>query len=187
MIPVMGLLALSCEKPGQEGGGDNSGAAVLGISVTDLPAVVEVPENQSQSFEVVVIANPGPSEAIQVTLGTDESLVAKYNAAYGTAYEMLPAAAFELPSSALMIMKYNKASVPGSIKLIGAGCEVGKTYVLPVVVASVKGNAAYEAPEDRVAFVVFKMLPAQMVGAGTQADPFKVINIDVFNKLGNIL
>ena len=187
MIPVMGLLALSCEKPGQEGGGDNSGAAVLGISVTDLPQVVEVPENQSQSFEVVVIANPGPSEAIQVTLGTDESLVAKYNAAYGTAYEMLPAAAFELPSSALMIMKYNKASVPGSIKLIGAGCEVGKTYVLPVVVASVKGNAAYEAPEDRVAYVVFKMLPAQMEGAGTQADPFKVKNIDEFNKLGNIL
>ena len=186
MIPVMGLLALSCEKePGQEGG--NSGAAVLGISVTGLPEVVEVPENQSQSFEVVVISNPGPSEAIQVTLGTDESLVAKYNAAYGTAYEMLPTAAYELPSSALMVMKYNKISVPSSLKLIGAGCEVGKTYLLPVVVASVKGNAAYEAPEDRVAYVVFKMLAAQMEGAGTQADPFKVKNIDEFNKLGNVL
>lgn len=95
MIPVMGLLALSCEKTGQEGGG-NTGAAVLGVSVTNLPQVVEVPQNQSQSFEIVVVANPGPSEAIQVTLGTDESLVAKYNAANGTAYEMLPSAAFEL-------------------------------------------------------------------------------------------
>ena len=84
MIPVMGLLALSCEKTGQEGGG-NTGAAVLGVSVTNLPQVVEVPQNQSQSFEIVVVANPGPSEAIQVTLGTDESLVAKYNAANGTA------------------------------------------------------------------------------------------------------
>lgn len=187
MIPVMSLLALSCEELGQEGGSDNSNAAVLGISVTDLPQVVEVPENQSQSFEVIVVANPGPSEAIQVTLGTDETLVAKYNAAYGTAYEMLPATAFELPSSALMIMKYNKTSVPGSIKLIGAGCEVGKTYVLPVVVASVKGNAAYEAPEDRVAYVVFKMLEAQMEGSGTQADPYKVKKVDEFNKIGNIL
>lgn len=187
MIPVMGLLALSCEKPGQEGGGDNSGAAVLGVSITNLPEVVEIPENQSQSFEVIVVANPGPSEAIQVTLGTDESLVAKYNSANGTAYEMLPSAALELPSSALMIMKYNKTSVPGSIRLIGAGCEVGKTYVLPVVVASVKGNAAYEAPEDRVAYVVFKMLEAQMEGAGTQANPYKIKKVDEFNKIGNIL
>ena len=187
MIPVMSLLALSCEELGQEGGSDNSDAAVLGVSITNLPAVVEIPENQSQSFEVIVVANPGPSEAIQVSLGTDETLVAKYNAAYGTAYEMLPATAFELPSSALMIMKYNKTSVPGSIKLIGAGCEVGKTYVLPVVVASVKGNAAYEAPEDRVAYVVFKMLEAQMEGAGTQADPYKIKKVDEFNKIGNIL
>lgn len=187
MIPVMGLLALSCEKPGQEGGGDNSNAAVLGVSITNLPAVVEVPQNQSQSFEVLVVANPGPSEAIQVTLGTDESLVAKYNSANGTAYEMLPSAAFELPSSALMVMKYNKTSVPGTIKLIGAGCEVGKTYVLPVVVASVKGNAAYQAPEDRVAYVVFKMLAAQMAGSGSQADPYLVTNTEEFNKIGNIL
>ncbi|MBR5562686.1 MAG: DUF1735 domain-containing protein [Bacteroidales bacterium] len=186
MIPVMGLLALSCEKPGQEGGG-NTGAAVLGVSVTDLPQVVEVPQNQSQSFEILVVANPGPSEAIQVTLGTDESLVAKYNAANGTAYEMLPSAAFELPSSALMVMKYNKTSVPGTLKLIGAGCEQGKTYVLPVVVSSVKGNAAYEAPEDRVAYVVFKMLAAQMAGSGTQADPYLVTNTEEFNKIGNIL
>ena len=186
MIPVMGLLALSCEKTGQEGGG-NTGAAVLGVSITALPEVVEVPQNQSQSFEVIVVANPGPSEAIQVTLGTDESLVAKYNAAYGTTYEMLPAAAFELPSSPLMVMKYNKASAPGTLKLIGAGCEVGKTYVLPVVVSSVKGNAAYEAPEDRVAYVVFKMLAAQMAGSGTQSDPYLVTNTEEFNKIGNIL
>ncbi len=186
MIPVMGLLALSCEKTGQEGGG-NTGAAVLGVSVTNLPQVVEVPQNQSQSFEVVVVANPGPSEAIQVSLGTDESLVAKYNAAYGTAYEMLPAAAFELPSSPLMVMKYNKTSAPGTLKLIGAGCVQDKAYLLPVVVSSVKGNAAYEAPEDRVAYVVFKMLEAQMAGAGTQADPYLVTSTNEFNKIGNVL
>lgn len=187
MIPVMGLLALSCEKTGQEGGGGNTGAAVLGVSVTNLPQVVEVPQNQSQSFEVVVVANPGPSEAIQVSLGTDESLVAKYNAAYGTAYEMLPAAAFELPSSPLMVMKYNKTSAPGTLKLIGAGCVQDKAYLLPVVVSSVKGNAAYEAPEDRVAYVVFKMLEAQMAGAGTQADPYLVTSTNEFNKIGNVL
>ncbi|MBR2609032.1 MAG: DUF1735 domain-containing protein [Bacteroidales bacterium] len=185
LISVAFLLAFACTKEG----GDESSAttAVLGVSIKDLPAVVEVPESQSQAFEVVVVANPGPSDVIQVTLGTDETLVEKYNAANGTAYEMLPASAYELPSSALMVMKYNKTSAPGTVRLKGAGCELDKVYVLPVVVSSVKGTAPYEAPEDRVAYVVFKMLEAQMAGAGTQTDPYIMTQTDEFDKLGNLL
>ena len=185
MISAACLLAFSCTK---EGGEDTAATkAVLGVSITDLPAIVEVPESQSQSFEVLVVANPGPSDAIYVTLGTDASLVEKYNATNGTAYELLPEAAYELPASALMVMKYNKTSAPGTIRFKGAGCVQDKEYLLPVVVASVKGTAAYEAPEERIAYVIFKMLEAQMAGSGVESDPYLVTTTDEFKKIGNIL
>jgi hypothetical protein len=185
MISAACLLAFACTN---EGGEDTAATkAVLGVSITDLPAVVEVPESQSQSFEVLVVANPGPSDAIHVTLGTDASLVDKYNATNGTAYELLPEAAYELPASALMVMKYNKTSAPGSIRFKGAGCEQDKVYLLPVVVASVKGTAAYEAPEERVAYVLFKMLEAQMAGSGVENDPYLITKTDEFKKINNVL
>ena len=184
LISAACLFSFACTNESGEG---TATTAVLGVSLTDLPAIVEVPESQSQAFEVIVVSNPGPSDAIHVTLGTDAGLVDKYNATNGTAYELLPEAAYELPSSSLMIMKYNKTSAPGTIRFKGAGCQVGKVYLLPVVVASVKGSAAYEAPEERVAYVLFKMLEAQMEGTGTQADPYKVKSVDEFNKLANVL
>ena len=179
-------LLVSCSKEGDEGG-NGSGTAVLGISVRDLPEVVEVPANQTQTYELVVTANPGPSAVLDVTIGTDETLVAKYNLANGTSYEMLPAAAYELSSAPLMLMRFNKTSAPGTLKLKGAGCELDKTYLLPLVIGQVKGAAAYEAPEENVVFVVFKMLEAQIEGAGTAASPYLLGDLETFKKLGNML
>lgn len=188
LIPVMGLLALSCEKEPNQGTGEGNGnGAVLGVTINGLEDVVEVPQNQTKAYEVVVTANPGPESALNVTLGTNEALVAKYNAANGTSYTMLPSEAYEMPSSSLLLMRYNKTSVPGTIKLKGVGCDGNVTYLLPVVVSSVKGEAAYEAPEDKVAYVVYRMLAAEMEGAGTAADPYKVKDVETFNKIGNML
>lgn len=177
-------LLVSCNKEGDEGGNAN---AILGVSVTSLPEVVEVPENQTQTYDLLVTANPGPAAAIKVTVGTDETLVAKYNLTNGTEYEMLPSAAYEIVGTPLTIMRYNKTSNPGSLKLKGAGCQIGKTYLLPLVVDQVTGTTAFEAPESGIVYVVYKMLEAQMEGAGTQASPYLVGERTSFGKIGNIL
>lgn len=185
LIPLA-CLFLSCDKEGDDAG-SGSGPAILGISVKGLPSLVEVPENQTQTFELTVTADPGPSDVLNVTVGTDESLVQEYNLTNGTSYEMIPSAAYELPSSPLMLMRYNKTSAPGTLKLKGAGCEVGKTYLLPLVVDQVKGTAAYEAPEEKAVYVVFTMLESQMDGAGTEASPYLVGDLTTFGKIGNML
>ena len=184
LIPFA-CLAISCDKEGE--GGATSGPAVLGVSVTDVPSIVEVPENQTKTFELKVTANPGPASAISVTVGTDETLVDKYNTANGTSYEMLPEAAYEISATPLTLMKYNKTSVPGTLKLKGAGCELDKVYVLPLVVETVKGDAAYETPEDKVAYVLYKMLESQIMGAGTQTDPYVILDLKTFNAIGDVL
>lgn len=185
LIPLT-CLALSCNKEGDQGG-TGSGNAVLGVSVTALPEIVEVPENQTQEYELFVTANPGPSAAIKVTVGTDETLVAKYNLAEGTEYEMLPSAAYEISSTPLTIMRYNKKSTAGTLKLKGAGCDLSKTYLLPLVVDQVTGTTAFEAPEENVVYVVYKMLEAQLEGAGTAASPYLIGDVQAFSKMGNVL
>lgn len=183
LIPVLGLLA-SCEKQPDE---QVAGKAVLGVSVENLPELVELPQNQSLSYTMYVVAEPGPSDALKVTLSADPAFVDEYNANNGTAYEMLPADAYEIVASDLMIMRYNKQSVPGTLKLKGAGCEVDKTYLLPIVVDKVQGTAQYEAPLDKVAYVFFKMTEAQIEGAGSASSPYIISDAFTFSKMGNML
>lgn len=183
LIPVLGLLA-SCEKQPDE---QVAGKAVLGVSVENLPELVELPQNQSLSYTMYVVAEPGPSDALKVTLSADPTFVDEYNANNGTAYEMLPADAYEIVASDLMIMRYNKQSVPGTLKLKGAGCEIGKTYLLPIVVDKVQGTAQYEAPLDKVAYVFFKMTEAQIEGAGSASSPYIISDAFTFSKMGNML
>ncbi len=183
---LLTVLTLSCSKEEDEGG-NNSSAAVLGVSVKDLPEVVEVPEHQTLTYELTVTADPGPSAVLNVTAGTDESLVAKYNLANGTSYKMLPSAAYEISSTPLMLMRYNKTSSPGTIKFKGEGCETDQTYLLPLVVDKVEGDATYEISEDKALYVLFTMLEAQVEGAGTEVSPYLISDAENFNKIGNML
>lgn len=184
ILSLMLLAVISCNK---EGGPGENEKAILGVEVKNLENLVEIPENQVKTYEVNVVSIPGPSDALTITLGADETLVDVYNQENGTSYQMLPAAAYEISSSPLMLMRYNKKSSVGTIKLKGAGCEMDKTYLLPIVVESVKGTAAYEAPVERVAYVVYRMIPREVDGRGTADDPYLITDVQTFNKIGNLL
>ena len=185
LISVMGLFALSCEKGPEQG--QTSGPAVLGVEIEGLEEVVELPQSQSVTYNLYVTAEPGPTDALNVNVAADPALVDEYNLAMGTSYKMLPEDAYEVTSNALMLMRYNKKSAPGSLKLKGVGCVENETYLLPIVVDKVQGTAQYEAPIEKVAYVFFKMLPAQVEGAGTAASPYLVGDTLTFSKIGNML
>ena len=185
LIPAMALIAHSCDK--QQGDEQGTGKAVLGVSVENLPELVELPQNQSLSYNLYVVAEPGPSDGIKVTLAADATFVDEYNATMGTAYKMLPEEAYEVVATDLMLMRFNKKSVPGTLKLKGAGCEIGETYLLPIVVDKVQGTAQYEAPLDQVAYVFFKMTEAQLEGEGSAANPYLISDDFTFSKIGNTL
>ena len=160
--------------------------AVLGVDVLNLDGIVEVPMRQNKTFDVRVVADPGPAEALTVTIGPGADMVSKYNLAYGTDYQMLPADAYELPTTPFVIPRYNKESPTAQLRLKGSGCEIDKVYVLPIVITKAEG-AEFEAPEDNVAYVRFKMTPAQQEGAGTVDDPYLINDLDEFLKMDNLL
>lgn len=190
-ILLPGIFVMSCDKvenpDDDKKNQDSDITAVLGVAVNGLDGVLELPENQSKDYDIMVTADPGPADALNVSLKVDEALVAKYNAANGTSYQMLPSDAYELPAASLLLMRYNKTSALGTIRFKGAGCQADQVYVLPVVVDKVQGTAAYEAPEDKALYVLFKMLPPELEGTGTQDRPYDVDGVETFNKIGNML
>lgn len=174
---------LSCNKDGDK----TPATAVLGVSVKDAAGVIEIPKRQSKTFEVKLTSDPGPEEGLIVTLGANADLVEKYNAAHGTSYQMLPAEAYSLPSTPFLLPRYNKVSSLETITLKGQGCVPGETYLLPLVADKVEGGAAYEMPDDKAAYILFKMLLPEQEGEGTEDDPYILNKLSAFMKIGDML
>lgn len=184
-IALTCLLALSCGKEGSEGSG--SGKAILSVNVEGVEGLLEIPEGQIRTYEVAVTAAPAPGDALNITLGTDQALVDMYNAANGSSYEMLPNEAYELPADGLIFMPNNKKSTTGVLTLKATGCEQDKTYLLPIFVNTVKGTAQYDAPEDKAAYILFKVVAPQFDGSGTETDPYLIKDESNLSDMGYML
>ena len=171
---------LSCNK-------ENSGTAVLSVVVNDAQAIYEVAEHQSTDLDLMVTADPTSAEAYTITLGVKPDLVAAYNAKNGTDYLMLPAAAYKFPSTTVMLPRYSAKSLSRQLSLIAEGCELDQTYLLPVVIESVKGGTNFEAPEEKAAYILFKVIASEQEGSGTTSDPYIIKDVDTFLKIGSLL
>ncbi|MBR5956421.1 MAG: DUF1735 domain-containing protein [Bacteroidales bacterium] len=179
------FLAPSCNK---EGNGKESGnVAVLSVNVKGADEVIEITKRQSKAFEVNVTANPGPDDALIITLGVNKDLVEKYNSENGTSYELLPAEAYTLPSNSFLLPRYNKVSSLESLTLKGAGCVAGEIYLLPIVASKIEGKATYEMPDQNAAYILFKMLAPDSEGDGSVEDPYVIYKTEDFLKIGNQL
>ena len=55
-----------------------------------------------------------------------------------------------------------------------------------MAVSTVQGGTNYEAPDDKAAYILFKMLPPEG-GSGTEADPYIVKDMESFNKISNMI
>lgn len=180
------LLAVSCGKE-KKGGEESSDPAQLAVVVNDAKEIYEVPKNQAEVLSLSVTADPVSAEAYTITLGTKAGLVASYNSKNGTSYELLPSSAYTLSSTSIMLTRYSPKSTSCELRLKGDGCEQDKTYVLPVGIETVQGGVNFQAPDDKVAFVLFKMLAPQQQGSGKANDPYIVADMEGFLKIGSMM
>ncbi|MBR5925025.1 MAG: DUF1735 domain-containing protein [Bacteroidales bacterium] len=178
------LIAVSCDK---EKGKDEVKPAQLGIEIQDAKEIYEVPKNQATTLNLAVVADPTSAEAYTITVGANPGLVSTYNTAHGTSYEMLPSNAYAFASTSVMLPRYSAKSTSIELRLKGEGCEIDKTYLLPVVIDGVQGGTNFSAPEDKAAYILFKMLKAEQTGAGTQADPYVIPDLESFLKINDLL
>lgn len=186
-LAIACLLPLSCKKGGENEPGGETAKAVLGVQVKDAIAVYEVPQNQSVNLELAVAADPTSAEAYTVSVAAKPALVAGYNTKNGTSYQMLPAEAFTLTGSPVVLPRYGAKSSSFQVRLKGAGCEPDQVYVLPVAVDAVQGGTNFDAPDDKAAYILFKMIPTDEEGDGSEAKPFVIKDVESFLKMDALL
>lgn len=184
LVLVPCLFTFSCKK-----GGDDvpAGPAQLGVQVKNAEAIYEIPKSQSKSIELTVVADPTSAEAYNISLAASQSLVATYNTANGTDYEMLPVSAFSFVTNTVTLPKYNATSSSCELRLKGEGCVQDQTYVLPIAIESVQGGTNFTSPAEKAAYILFKMGEAAAEGAGTQASPYLINSLDTFFLIDGLL
>ncbi|MCR5519900.1 MAG: DUF1735 domain-containing protein [Bacteroidales bacterium] len=178
------LLAVSCDK---EKKAEEATPAELAVVVENAKDIYESPKNLSVSLNLAVAADPVSEEAYTITLGPKPGLVASYNTAHGTSYESLPSSAYTLSSSTLMLTKYSPKSTAAELRLKGDGCEQDKTYVLPIGIESVQGGTNFHAPDDKAAFIIFKVTAPEQQGSGKSGDPYIIEDLEGFLKIGSMM
>ena len=186
LVLLPSLLAVSC-KDNNNPGEEQTGPAVLSVAVKDAQDVYRVPKYQTLALSLSVVAEPVSAESYTITIAASPSLVESYNTANGTSFEILPAEAYSLTSTSVMLTRYSPSSTTCELRLKGAGCEFDKTYILPVAIASVQGGSNFETPDESAAYIFFQMTPAEQRGAGTEADPYIIDGVEAFMKIGKLL
>ena len=178
------LFALSCNK---EKGKEENKPAELSVVLSDVKDVYEVPKNQSISVNLMVVPDPVSAEAYTISLAANPGLVATYNAAKGTDYQMLPSSAFSIAGTSVMLTRYSAKSTACELRLKGEGCDTAKVYLLPISIDGVQGGTNFTAPDEKAAYILFKMTPAQQLGSGTEADPYLIDGMEAFEKVNSLL
>lgn len=184
LVLVPCLFTFSCKKGGEDVPAE---PAQLGVKVKNAEAIYEIPKSQSKSIELTVVADPTSAEAYNISLAASQSLVATYNLANGTDYEMLPASAFTFVTNTVTLPKYNATSSSCELRLKGEGCVQDQVYVLPVAIENVQGGTNFTKPDEKAAFILFKMGEAAAEGAGTQASPYLINSLDTFFLINGLL
>ena len=186
LILIPCLLTFSCKKNGEDQPGGN-GPAQLSVQVKDALDVYEVPEHQNLTLTLNVTADPTSAEAYTITLAADPGLVSSYNSKNGTAYTMLPSSAFSFTSNEVVLPRYSAKSSGCELRLKGEGCEADQVYLLPVVIDGVQGGTNFQAPDEKAAYILFKMLSSQQEGDGSEAHPYEVNDVESFLAIGSML
>ena len=184
-ILLAGLFTLSCNG-GKENGG-NAGTPQLSVLVKDALDIFEVPERQTQTLNLYITADPVSEESYTITLSANPGLVATYNTAHGTGYQALPNEAYSFVSTQVTLPRYNPKSTSCELRLKGEGCVADQVYLLPVVIDGVTGGSNFQAPDDKAAYILFKMLPAVGDGSGTSADPYIIKDADDILNMNDLL
>lgn len=180
LLPVLSLLmvfsAVSCNQ--EKDYSDMKGVIALVAENIPEAGIFEVNERQQKTVNIKVAAESICGSTLNITVGVDPKLVADYNAANDTEYELLPSDSYSFVDAEVMLPYFNTESSLGQINLIGRGCVENQVYLLPLVISAVTGSDNYEiSAENNAIYLLFKMLPA-LKGTGTQDDPYLIMEVD---------
>lgn len=154
LMSCLSLVCLSSCNSESSGGGDLDTPVFCLTSDMDEPIVLA--EGRSKSVKLNVKAEKlGPAANMTFTVDADMKLVSSYNEKNSTDYVEMPASCYSFEKNSMMVYRYDVNSTTGVLKITANSLEQGKTYILPVVIASAEG-AEYELAKESAAYILLR-------------------------------
>ena len=151
VVALLALLLTACSD------GENMNYAKNGLLVSGTEQVVLqkfVVEDTPASYAVTVKSTRQVESDVQVDLAIDPTLVDAYNAANGTSFYAIPAAAVELQNSTVTIGKGQAISTAATVRVVSTEqFEEGRTYVIPVTIKQAHGDVSEVIEASRTIFL----------------------------------
>lgn len=123
---------------------------------SDMDEPIVLAEGRSKSVKLNVKAEKlGPAANMTFTVDADMKLVSSYNEKNSTGYVEMPASCYSFEKKSMMVYRYDVNSTTGVLKITANSLEQGKTYILPVVIASAEG-AEYELTKESAAYILLQ-------------------------------
>lgn len=164
-------LLLSCQS--RQEYGPMKGVYYSAISGSD--ETLQLLPSRTRTLELRAYAQDGAvsDKFLTMSFKADPESVPAYNSAHGTAYPMLPGAAFEIQQNNVMIPRYGKASSTAKLRINAASMEEDIVYLLPITIGEVKGSDNWALGTEAVSYVTVRRLPVDpSTGDGSAALPF---------------
>ena len=153
IVAVLMVLAFTaCDSEGDKFDYGKVGLLITGtdqvpvqrFTVDELPA----------AYAITVKATRRCEKPVTVRLAIDTALVSAYNAKHGTAYYPVPASCVTLENSEVMIQQGEALSSTAQVKVVNTdGFIEGATYVIPVTIQQVDGDAGEVIESSRTIFL----------------------------------
>lgn len=154
LMSCLSLVCLSSCNSESSGVGDLDTPVFCLTSDRDEPIVLA--EGRSKSVKLNVKAEKlGPAANMTFTVDADMKLVSSYNEKNSTDYVEMPASCYSFEKNSMMVYRYDVNSTTCVLKIAANSLEQGKTYILPVVIASAEG-AEYELTKESAAYILLK-------------------------------
>lgn len=182
-ICALALSLISCEKEYDYRKVTKIDApAEVYLNIEGADEVISLMAPKTSSLTITLKANSIADEFLSCTIAADFSKVAEYNNNHGTSYPAVPAEAYEISASKLLLPRYNTTSSTSQLVLKSSYMpEDGAVYVLPISINKIEcADDLNMNSEDSTVYVLFqrKVLPASgfEFGSGTEDDPYLIQN-----------
>lgn len=154
-MAVAAATVVSCSKQPEQIMVD--GPAVIGLKAEGVSEEIVILEPKTFQLDVRANAENLAEQNLMVTIKPDETLVEEYNKKNGTSYKMPPAGAYSIPTTKLILSRYNTSSSTSKVSLISTGLTDDATYLLPITIVEINGTDDVKKSEtSSTIYVVYR-------------------------------
>lgn len=149
---LAGLLPAACDSQGDKFDYDKVGLLITGTEQTPVQrfTVDELPA----AYAVTVKATRRCAKAVTAHLAIDTALVSDYNARHGTAFLPMPLSCVSLDNNGVTISQGEALSTAAQVRVLNTDELIeGATYVIPVTISNVEGDAGEVIESSRTIFL----------------------------------